>query len=236
MDKKRIVVIISFIIIFIVAIVISQMHYKDKYIVVFETGTDESILTQYIEKNGTVIVPKEPTKEGFIFKEWQLNGKKFCFDTEIKENIILSAKWIKEEYVTVSFNTNNDLKIDSIKVLKGDILKDLPDIEVDDYEFIGWYLNDNLYSNEEINYDVELYANYKNEKINTTYQIGDKVIIIGRYSNSAYSIKDYYDIALGWDRVIIDIIDDSEFPYMIGNENGVTGFFKSSSIKEVQNG
>ena len=28
-----------------------------------------------------------------------------------------------------------------------------------------------------------------------------------------------------------DIIDNSEFPYMIGNSTGVTGFFKESSIR-----
>ena len=40
-----------------------------------------------------------------------------------------------------------------------------------------------------------------------------------------------YRSAIGWDREILDIIEDSEYPYMVGNDEGVTGFFKADSIK-----
>ena len=71
------------------------------------------------------------------------------------------------------------------------------------------------------------------KRLNTIYKIGDKVKIIGYYSNSAYSNKAYNKKAIGCEREIINIIDSSEFPYVVGNENGVTGFFKASSIEII---
>lgn len=231
MDKKRIIAITIFIIIFLFLIILSILHYNGKYSVHFETGTDEVILTKYVRINEKVKKPIDPIKEGYIFIEWQLDGETFDFDTEIKEDIVLSAKWSKEEYITINFNTNSNDVIDSKKILKGSIIKELPVPIKEGYEFIGWYLNDTLYSSEEIYSDIVLNAVYK--EIIPTFEIGDKVIIIGNYSNSAYSKNAYNKKAIGWERTIINIIENSEYPYMIGNEYGVTGFFKTSSIKKI---
>ena len=234
MEKKRLIVISIFIIIFIILICLSILYYNNKYSVYFDTGTDETILTKYVSKNDKIEEPSEPTKEGYIFKEWQLNGNAYDFDTKVNNDIVLTAKWIKEEYVTINFNTNSNFDIESIKILKGDIIKELPTPNKENFEFIGWYLDNELYSIDEVYSDITLNAEYKNNKINTTYKNGDRVNIIGSYSNSAYSISANYDIALGWNREIIDIIEDGEFPYIIGNSDGVTGFFKASSIQKVK--
>ena len=233
MDKKRLIIILIFIIMFIISIVLSLFYYNDKYSVYFETGTDEAILTKFVSKNDKVEKPVEPTKEGYIFKEWQLNGETFDFDTEIKEDIVLTAKWIKEEYVTISFETDTDEVIESKKILKGDFLDELPIVTKENYEFIGWYLNDELYNNEEIHSDIILIAKYK--KIVPTYKVGDKVKIIGNYSKSAYSYphQDYNKKAIGWEREIIGIIENSEFPYKVGNSHGTTGFFKADSLEKI---
>lgn len=219
---------------FIILIGLSILYYNNKYSVCFYTGTDEEILTKYVKKNEKIEEPLEPNKEGYIFKEWQLNGNTYDFDTKINKDIVLTAKWIKEEYVTVSFNTNSNCDIESIKILKGDTIKELPISNKEGYEFIGWYLENELYSVGEIHSDIILNAEYKNDKINTTYKEGDKVNIIGTYSNSAYSISANYDIAIGWDREIIAIIEEGEFPYMVGNEDGVTGFFKANSLEKIK--
>ena len=117
MDKKRLIVLIIIVILFSIAIVLSFLYHEGKYKVSFETGTDDVILTQYVSKNSKVNKPLEPEKEGYIFIEWQLKGTTYDFDTEVKDNIILSAKWLKEDYITVEFNTNTKEKIDSIKIV-----------------------------------------------------------------------------------------------------------------------
>ena len=233
MDKKRIIIIAMFIVVFIISIILSTIYYNGKYSVCFETGTDEVILTKYVKRNETVEEPIEPTKEGYVFKEWQLDGKTYDFDTEVKKDTILTAKWIKEEYITISFNTNSEYDIESKKILKGDIISELPVSIKEGYEFIGWYLNGKIYNNEEIHSNVTLNAEYKNNIVNIAYEIGDKIKIIGNYSNSAYGTHAYNKKAIGWEREVIYIIEDSNFMYVVGNENGVTGFFKASSIEKI---
>lgn len=231
MDKKRLFTILIFIIFFIILIVISSLYYNNKYSVRFETGTDDVILNSYVSKNGKVEEPIQPSKEGYVFVEWQLDGETFSFDTEIDEDIVLTAKWVKEEYITIIFDTQTEEIIESKKILKGDSIDELPIVNKENYEFIGWYLKGELYNNEEIYSDITLVAQYKNDIIDPTFKIGDKVIIIGNYSNSAYSINAYNKKAIGWKREILDIIEDSEYPYMVGNSYGVTGFFKADSIE-----
>ncbi|MBR6690700.1 MAG: InlB B-repeat-containing protein [Bacilli bacterium] len=231
MDKKRLIVIIIFIVLFMMAIIASLLYYNGKYSVYFETGTDEVILTKYVKRNDKVEEPIEPTKEGYVFKEWQLDGKTYNFDSRIKKDTVLTAKWIKEEYISITFNTNTNETIKSKKILKGDTLSELPVANKENYEFIGWSLNNNLYNNEQIYDDIELTAEYKNDTINTTYKVGDVVKVIGNYSNSSTSSNAYNKRAIGWERQIINIIINSEFPYVVGNENGVTGFFKANAIE-----
>ena len=233
MDKKRIIAITIFIVIFVVFIFASLFYYQDKYSVYFETGTDENILTQYVGKNELAIEPIEPQKEGYVFKEWQLNGETYNFDSKVKSDTILTAKWIKEEYITISFNTNSDYSIDSIKILKGDIINNIPTSIKENYEFIGWYLNNELYVDEELHSDVTLSAQYKNNTINTTYKIGENVKIIGKYAKSSKSLYAYNKKAIGWERKIINIIENSEYPYVIGDNTGVTGFFKANAIEKI---
>lgn len=232
MEKKRLIILLFFIMIFIIAIIISSLYYNNKYSVHFETGTSEVILTQYVTKNKKIEKPNDPIKEGYIFKEWQCNGETFDFNTKIDQDMVLSAKWIKEKHVTVKFNTNTDKKIDDIKIMNGDVIDNLPVIVRENYEFLGWYLNDKLYGGEEITYDVELVAKYN--KIATMYKVGDKVKIIGSYSKSAYSLNAYNHLAIGWEREILMVMENENFPYMVGNMEGVTGFFAASSIQKIE--
>ena len=231
MDKKRFIVVTSFILLFLIAIIISFVYYNDKLSVSFETGTTEEILSKYVSKNSKVEEPITPTKEGYIFVEWQLNGETYNFNNEVKENIILNAKWVKEEYVTVSFNTDSKNILESKKVLKGSSINDLPIPIKENYQFIGWYLNDEVYTNQVINSDITLVAKYKTDTINPLYIIGSKVLIIGNYSNSSYSDNAYNSKAIGWNREILYIIENSNYPYAVGDSTGVTGYFKASSIE-----
>lgn len=53
-------------------------------------GAVDSIL---VEIGKTIPEPKSPVKDGYVFVEWQLDGKTFSFDTPIKSNIVLKAVW-----------------------------------------------------------------------------------------------------------------------------------------------
>lgn len=230
MGKKRLIILLIIIFIFLVSIILSFLYYEHKIEVSFETGTEEKILPKYINSGEIIDEPPTPIKDGYIFINWLKDNEEFNFNTPIYENITLSANWIKEEYINIRYITNSNYEIESIKILKGSNINNLPDAFKDGYEFIGWYINDKLYNNEIVNDDTILIAHYKNDDINTTYKVGDKVLITSSYSDSAYSKYSYNFKAIGWYREILKIYENSNYPYMVGDFSGTTGFFKASSI------
>lgn len=65
------------------------------YQITFDTNGGTKIENQAVKENNIVIEPVIPEKDGYIFVEWQLNGKKFDFNTQIKSDLTLKAKWEK---------------------------------------------------------------------------------------------------------------------------------------------
>ena len=56
-------------------------------------GGKEEIKQQAVEEGKTATKPENPTREGYKFKEWQLNGKTYDFNTKITKTITLKAVW-----------------------------------------------------------------------------------------------------------------------------------------------
>ena len=226
--SNRIKFLIIFSLIFLILIFISNFYYNGKYSVTFETGTSEKLLKRYA-KNSKIKKPANPIREGYVFEGWLLNGKEFDFNNNINSNIVLSAKWSKEEYITVKFDTDSDYKIEPIEILKGKSLDSIPTPSKEGYTFVNWYLNDKVYENTSINSDCTLKAVYK-ENVKE-FNEGDLVLIIDTYSSSAYDNNEY-STAVGWTRKVLKKYDDLTNPYMVGDETGVTGFFKATSLEK----
>lgn len=64
-----------------------------KYTVTFDSNGGTPVASVEVKKNKKVAEPVAPTKDSYVFEYWTLNGEKFNFETEIKENITLVAKW-----------------------------------------------------------------------------------------------------------------------------------------------
>ena len=79
---------------------------ESKYTVTFDSDGGTSVVEQNVSKDGTVIVPDNPTKDGYTFVEWQLDGKKYDFNTKVVKNITLKAKWEKIETDTNTTKSN----------------------------------------------------------------------------------------------------------------------------------
>ena len=86
---------------------------ESKKILTVEFNTDggNNIDTIEIEKGTQIKKPTPPTKTGYKFVEWQLNGEKFDFNSNIEENIVLTAKW--EKINTTNNNQSNNNKPDT---------------------------------------------------------------------------------------------------------------------------
>ena len=69
------------------------------YTVTFDSNGGTKVEKQEIKENKKVEEPEDPTKEGYNFKGWFLDGKKYDFDKKVTKDIKLKAKWSK---VTIS--------------------------------------------------------------------------------------------------------------------------------------
>lgn len=72
------------------------------YNVTFNTDGGNTITKQVVLKGEKIKEPTTPTKKGYIFVEWQVDGKKFDYNTIITKDLELKAIWKKE----VSSNNN----------------------------------------------------------------------------------------------------------------------------------
>lgn len=71
-----------------------------KYNVTFSTGGGSSVSTQRVIAGQTASRPANPTRSGFTFEGWTLNGSTYNFSSAVNGNITLTAVW--EEIVPVT--------------------------------------------------------------------------------------------------------------------------------------
>ena len=84
----------------------------ETFIVKFETDEGTTIPNQIIKKGEKVIKPDDPVKQGYTFEGWTLNDVAYNFETVVEKNIVLKAKWKKNETpnntTTTPANNNNN--------------------------------------------------------------------------------------------------------------------------------
>ena len=84
---------------------------KKTYIISFDTDGGSIVENQEVKKKDKLEKPSDPVKEGYVFLYWELDGKEYDFDTKVKNNFTLTAKW-KEVVVLIGleFTKNSDNK------------------------------------------------------------------------------------------------------------------------------
>lgn len=80
---------------------------KKEYTVVFNSVGGSSINSQAIVEGGKVTRPPNPTKEGYNFDTWLLNGNTYDFNSIVSGNITLIAKWNQKSYSVVANKVDN---------------------------------------------------------------------------------------------------------------------------------
>ena len=88
--------------------------YKDipvvTYTVTFDSNGGSAVTAQTIEAGQKATMPADPTKSGYDFKGWTLNGSAYDFNTAVNGDITLVATWEQQQVVpttyTVSFAAN----------------------------------------------------------------------------------------------------------------------------------
>ncbi|MDE6660396.1 MAG: InlB B-repeat-containing protein [Anaeroplasmataceae bacterium] len=88
-----------------------------------------------------------PTREGYQFNGWKVNGDDWTMDTAITANITIVAQWTEttippKEYWTVTIDLNDGSKPETEQVEKGQKLTGVTEPTREGYEFAGWKAND----------------------------------------------------------------------------------------------
>jgi uncharacterized repeat protein (TIGR02543 family) len=134
---------------------------KVKYTIRFEN--EGEVKTYTVEKDGLVIEPNEPTKEGYVFLGWYLDDNKFDFNTPITKNIVLKAKFVAQEVqiYEVSFNTDGGSNVKTQKVEKDAKATKPSNPTKKGYKFDDWYLNNKKFDfNTKITSNITLTAKW----------------------------------------------------------------------------
>lgn len=67
------------------------------YTITFDTDGGSSIENQEVKENETITKPSDPSKDGYTFAGWTLDGNGFDFSTNITSGLTLKANWSKNE-------------------------------------------------------------------------------------------------------------------------------------------
>lgn len=151
------------------------------YTITFETDGGTPVPTaQSVEAGGTASAPAiNPTKTGYVFLYWQLNGATgaYNFQLPVNSNITLTAKWQEEaivEYWQVTWELNGGAwpvgDNHAVQVVKGGALSEPIEPVKNSYTFEGWYKEPTLTNKVLFPYDVSsvtgdfmLYAKWESE-------------------------------------------------------------------------
>ena len=164
-----------------------------KYAVIFNENGGSKVTTQNIIEGKTAIKPNDPTKEGFTFKGWYLNGQLYDFNTPVNNNIILMAKWeiadntiatltkktLNETvYSAVSINKDNKIVSSKSNLTIPNELKNKTNVKIKNITYIR-----NLNNNNDINILLNNNTNFNEYTNINNYGTIDNVEI-NVYSNN----------------------------------------------------
>lgn len=143
---------------------------EEEYVVVTFAACDLETQVELV-KGKTVKRPNDPVLDGFVFEGWHLNDTLFNFDTPVEDNIKLDAKFIQvgPEMLKVIFRYN-EIETE-VLVEKGKMVEPIEEPSKEGFEFIGWFLNDNLYEFDEfVNEDLLLIAQW--------YELEEEIVLV----------------------------------------------------------
>ena len=77
------------------------------YTITFDTDGGSSIDSVVVANNDTLEEPALPTKEGYTFLNWELDGEEYDFTTKVTSDITLTAVWKENKTSSNNDSSNN---------------------------------------------------------------------------------------------------------------------------------
>lgn len=143
--------------------------------VTFDTGDGSKVDTQTVKDGGKAARPTDPTRDGYTFTGWQLDGQAYDFTTPVTRDITLTAAWKQttapDKTVTgthtVTIDPANGTGKTTVTVNDGDKLTRPVTPSRDGYTFTGWQSNGSDFDfDKPITSDLTLTATWKQTTTN----------------------------------------------------------------------
>ena len=132
-----------------------------KFTVTFEVD-GKTYKEVQVKENNKVAKPTNPTKAGYAFVEWQLDGEAYDFSKPVTGNLTLKATFKEVESYTVKFNSNGGTTVKDATVNAGSKVTKPADPTRDGYDFVEWVLNGKAYDfSKAVNSNITLTASWQ---------------------------------------------------------------------------
>lgn len=144
----------------------------EEYTVTFDSNGGSSVLSQKIEKDNVVAKPSNPTRNGFDFVGWLLDGTQYDFLTKITKDITLVAKWKKQgetEKFKVTFIVDGKT-YKTVEVEENKTVSKPSNPTKSNYTFKSWQLNGKDYNfSTKVTSNISLTATFNKNKCSVTF-------------------------------------------------------------------
>lgn len=144
-----------------------------EYTVIFDSKGGSIIESVLVQDGQQVGYPESPTKDGYIFKGWLLNGETFDFSSPITSDIVLIADYEEKtasvETIVVKFDTQGGSSVNSIKIVKNNVINKPNNPCKNGYTFVEWQLNGKKFNfSTRVNENITLNAVWKKNNLENT--------------------------------------------------------------------
>ena len=86
----------------------TNLNEKKYYKITFNSNGGSKIISQEVKEGESVKRPNNPTKKGYTFVYWQIDGKEYDFSKPVKSNLTLISKWKKNNKESNSSSDSNE--------------------------------------------------------------------------------------------------------------------------------
>jgi len=184
---------------------------EKKYTVTFNSNGGSSVSSQTVVEGNKATQPSNPTRSGYNFAGWLLNGSAYNFDLSVTSDITLVAKWtevIKNNY-TVTFDSNGGSSVSSQTIVEGGKATQPSNPTRNGYNFAGWLLNGSTY-----NFDSSVTSN-----ITLVAKWTQKSYTVGVTRVDAYSPDSILSVYEEGKQITVQSIKYSDGTYLCSGTN-----------------
>jgi len=182
-----------------------------------------------------------PTKTDYRFIGWynglSLNDGQFTTLTPVTKDMTVYARYESYPLHAVTFHSNGGNLAESWHVVHGFVINDLPIIGREDYEFAGWYLDEQLENRISLPYtvltQVDLWAKWIINSYSVTYVTNSEYTLDKTYFDAGTAVnelstptKPHYQFD-GW---YVDEYFETPFTYGNNIHSDITVYAKWSPI------